>query len=823
MRRISRVTWASIILWLGMFTAVQAAFQHPGLLHTRADLDRMRQMVREGTEPWKGGFEKLRMHRQSQSDWRLRGPFEKVSRGARENLHNAELADDGNAAYQNALMWAIMGDEVHARKAVEILNAWSGTLQEIAGHDKELAAALYGFKYVNAAEIIRYTYDGWSPADVKRFEAVLGDVFYPVIRDFATFANGNWDTACIKTMMAFGVFLDDRAMFDRAVEYFHDGAGNGSLTHYIINEAGQCQESGRDQQHTQLGLAHLAEASEIGWNHGLDLYGAADNRLLKGFEYTAKYNLDQEVPFEPYRDKTGKYHAKAISTQGRNRLRPVYEMVLNHYEKRKGIPAPYTRQAAEKLRPEGAAFQADHPGFGTLLFTLPRADENLMVTLEPRPREGVLLNPGKGWSAGGLPERHPKEVADLLGMGVMRLDWASLEPQEGQFHWDTLDRFLNSWGRLDKVCNIGVMCANTHGRDPNGYVTPKWVFDAGAKKIEIMLNPDQSTTGTPGRKIAPVFDDPVFLGKFANFLRAFANRYDGDPRIAVLDIRSYGNWGEAHMHPFGVPDIAPEKFRQHVQMHLDVFKRTPLCISRNAHLGRFGPLKPVFDWAVLEKHVAPRRDGICGNSDGSETAIGFGIAPGVFELFDNYDGVKRRGWWDGTKDKGGCGFTLEECIENGKPTWVDLGRGGESGLRMVRENRQLIERLTNRIGYHFHLQRASYFRRAKRGGLDLELTWINQGVAPIYIPCAVAVALLDESGKCVVTAWPQECRPYKWMPDQPAVEKLRIEYSGVPTGKYRLALALTRRSGDSVPYIQLGTNLPAVEGWYVLGEVEAEG
>ena len=38
-----------------------------------------------------GGFEKLRAHPQSQADWRVRGPFEKVSRGPRENLHNAEL------------------------------------------------------------------------------------------------------------------------------------------------------------------------------------------------------------------------------------------------------------------------------------------------------------------------------------------------------------------------------------------------------------------------------------------------------------------------------------------------------------------------------------------------------------------------------------------------------------------------------------------------------------------------------------------------------------------------------------------------------------
>ena len=56
------------------------------------------------------------------------------------------------------------------------------------------------------------------------------------------------------------------------------------MTHYIINEEGQCQESGRDQQHTQLGLGCLAEACEVGWRQGVDLYGAADNRLLRGYE-----------------------------------------------------------------------------------------------------------------------------------------------------------------------------------------------------------------------------------------------------------------------------------------------------------------------------------------------------------------------------------------------------------------------------------------------------------------------------------------------------------------------------------------------------------
>lgn len=447
------------------------------------------------------------------------------------------------------------------------------------------------------------------------------------------------------------------------------------------------------------------------------------------------------------------------------------------------------------------------------------SSEPVWITVEPPPTTGLLLNPGKGWSVSGLPEKNPKEVSELAGMGVQRLDWSRLEPKEGQFDWSPLENFLAGWGKAGKVCNIGVMCANTHSRAPEGYVTPKWVFDAGAKKIEMVLDPKRSTAGTAGKKVAPVFDDPVFLAKYANFLRAFAQRYDGDPRIAVLDIRSYGNWGEAHMSPFGVPDIAPEKFRRHVQMHLDAFHKTQLCLSRNSHLGKFGPLKPVFDWAVLERHIAPRRDGICGNSDGRETAIGFNLAPGVFELYDNYPNTKKYGWWDGQKDKSGCGFRLEECIENGKPTWVDLGRGGESGLQMVRENRELIERLSNRIGYHFHLQRIRYPRQITLGDCPLELTWTNQGVAPIYIPCAVGIALLDADGKRLATEWPQACHPRQWLPAQPIREDVHLQFRNIAPGEYRLALALTSKPNDPAPHIRLGTQLPAAGGWYVLGAI----
>ncbi|MCX7008136.1 MAG: alginate lyase family protein [Kiritimatiellaeota bacterium] len=355
--------------WVAVAAEAPAVFVHPGLLHTRADLERMKQKVAQGTEPWKSGFEVLRKDFQSQANWRLRGPFTVVTRDPHGSTRIAEFDQDGNAAYQNALLWCLTGNEAHAKKAAEILNAWSGALTEINGKDKILGASLGGFKYVNAAELLRHTWRGWPPTDAARCEQMLQRVIRPIIADCAPFANGNWDTGCLKTLFAIAVFCNDRTLWQRTMDYYLGGAGNGRLTHYIINPEGQCQESGRDQGHTQLGLAHLAEACEIAWNQGADLYGAADHRLLRGFEYTAKYNLGQEVPFTPGKDTTGKYKAKKISAERRGELRPIYEMVWNHYEQRRHLLAPFTKQAAEKIRPEGPASGADHPGFGTLLFT----------------------------------------------------------------------------------------------------------------------------------------------------------------------------------------------------------------------------------------------------------------------------------------------------------------------------------------------------------------------------------------------------------------------------------------------------------------------
>jgi hypothetical protein len=297
----------------------------------------------------------------------MQGPLDTVGRNPTigQNVYD----NDANAAHQNAIMWYITGEKAYAEKAIEILNAWSSALKAITGRDAVLMAGLGPFKMVLAAEIIRYTNAGWKEEDIRRTERHFREVIYPVLKDFALFANGNWDAAAIKTVMAIAVFCNDSTMFHRALRYYTHGGGNGAIRHYIIDDTGQVQESGRDQGHTQLGIGMLAEACEIAWHQGLDLYGYDDHRLLKGFEYVAKYNLGNKVPFSETLDRTGKYHHTIISARDSGRLRPIFEQVYNHY-KQLGITTPYTQQAAGNIRPEGPGKPgADHPGYGTLYYS----------------------------------------------------------------------------------------------------------------------------------------------------------------------------------------------------------------------------------------------------------------------------------------------------------------------------------------------------------------------------------------------------------------------------------------------------------------------
>ncbi len=335
---------------------------HPGGLFKKSDLERMKYMVEAGIDPWLTSFKDMKADYKSSYDYWVRGnpSMTYVHRGG---TNGGAFELDVNAAYLNALMWAITGDKRHADKAVQIFNTWSNLTNVDPEGTGALNAGLYAWKLVEAAEIIKSTYDGWAPADLQKFKDMLvypgysstgfpeslswdNGTFYWRIWNGDSARHGNQDMIAWRAMLTMGVFLDNRTMYERALRYFtgqphkpgdmpyaavpspagktifsneyydeHNSRGiqgtipdfgyNGTLNNYVW-ENGQNQESSRDQQHAFFGLATAAGIAEVAWNQGYDIWNSLDNRLLKGFEFMSKYNTsyvasfpDQPAPWEP--------------------------------------------------------------------------------------------------------------------------------------------------------------------------------------------------------------------------------------------------------------------------------------------------------------------------------------------------------------------------------------------------------------------------------------------------------------------------------------------------------------------------------------------
>ena len=266
-------------------------------------------------------------------------PFAHVIRGAygAGQKGGAELSASADAVNSHVLQWTITGNEAHARKAIEIFDAWSGTLVDFFENDAMLLAGWTGGDFCNAAEILRATYPAWRGESLAQFKRMLLTVYVPLLRMFYPEANGNWDAAIMFTLLSIGIFCDDRKLMDEVYHHYRVVPVNSGITRYVYPMR-QCEETTRDQGHVQLGLSYLANTCIAAWNQGVDLYAEADNRLALGFEYTASLLLGEKV------------HAYGKIQDTRARFSDMYESVLQHYRFIKHIDLPQTEKAVQRVR-----------------------------------------------------------------------------------------------------------------------------------------------------------------------------------------------------------------------------------------------------------------------------------------------------------------------------------------------------------------------------------------------------------------------------------------------------------------------------------------
>ncbi|MBQ2359962.1 MAG: alginate lyase family protein, partial [Prevotella sp.] len=300
------------------------------------------------------------------------GPYEVIARDG--EYRNTKAGSERDM--QAALNFAREGKN---EDALRIINAYATTLQRLEGHDAPLCA-IQCFDLVRAMTLLKSN-------ETKDWSAMIRRALVPMMNKFeadSPYANGNWGAIVNRLRMACAIFLQDSVMYKTSINYYLHAYDNGSLPRYI-GETGQCQETGRDQAHVQLGLEALAQTCDMAWEHGDDLWGALDNRLMKGFEYTAKYNLGYDVPYTIWQDCTGLYCDWTEPGQmSRGKLWDIYQLPYNHYVNRKGLRMPYTERILKGAKPKVKEYEKLHQ-----VFTYPAPigaplKEDYHVYIQPR-------------------------------------------------------------------------------------------------------------------------------------------------------------------------------------------------------------------------------------------------------------------------------------------------------------------------------------------------------------------------------------------------------------------------------------------------------
>ena len=310
-----------------------SGFVHPGIDVTRSDLEWLKKQVADGVQPWEGYADELKQGLldfvPQPSPRVIRGPYGKPDIGA------SQWSASAKTVYPCAVMWYLTGDEAYARKAIEILEAWAGKLRSFDENDTKLIIGLEGPAFANAAEILRYTYPGWTDENTRTVSALLMEVLFPYIRYYASEANGNWDGALLQAILSFAVFTDNREMFDDAVYHYLHAACNGSLLKYVWPN-GQCQEMTRDMGHAQMGERLFANAARVAYNQGVNLFDAAGQRLALGLEYLEKWNAGEDVDcYGPAAQRERGHFCHGL------------DWVYRYYTSR-GLDLPYLKNAVEK-------------------------------------------------------------------------------------------------------------------------------------------------------------------------------------------------------------------------------------------------------------------------------------------------------------------------------------------------------------------------------------------------------------------------------------------------------------------------------------------
>ena len=339
----------ALLLGILLCTARLYAYEHPGGMHPKQQIDYVKEQVKLRKEPFYSAYLQLlakadsvlSLNEHALADFSVPGYYVKPLEHRKNSL---SIQADGFAAYSCALAWELSGKKAYAEKALYFLNAWGSRNTQYSGFDGPLVMSYSGASMVIAGELMR-PYKKWKKADREKFAIWVQNVYQKAANEIRGRKN-NWaDWGRYGSLLA-DYYLDNTAGIAENVrliksDLFKKIAPDGHMPEEVVRGKNSIW-------YTYFSLAPVTAACWIVYNatgENLFALSSGEQSIKKALDYLFYYNQHPEE-WKWFKDASTGTVANATGFWPANLFEAMYGIYKD--EAYRSYVAPYRPLVYEK-------------------------------------------------------------------------------------------------------------------------------------------------------------------------------------------------------------------------------------------------------------------------------------------------------------------------------------------------------------------------------------------------------------------------------------------------------------------------------------------
>lgn len=339
--------------------------------------------------------------------------------------------------------------------------------------------------------------------------------------------------------------------------------------------------------------------------------------------------------------------------------------------------------------------------------------------------EEAFGNPLMGYAPGAW----KLEISQDIFLLYMDITWAELEPEEGVFDWETIEREnqLDRWRKEGKHLVLRFVC-DIPGDKPHMDI-PKWLYEKTGRD-------GTWYEGAYGKGFAPDYHNELLIRYHSRAVQVMGEHLEKDGLISFIELGSLGHWGEWHVnYGQGIKRMPKEQVRnQYVTPWLEAFPKAFFLMRR--------------PFSIVNTYSMGLYNDVAGKKEDTKEWLKWIQEGGTYnQTMEENAMFPMPDFWKKAPSGGELTSSLpmEELLQTNVKETIELLRlshttflGPNVAEKAYKDG---YAQLLKNMGYRLWISQARWRKNS------LELIWENGGVAPFYGDWKTYLYLENPEGK----------------------------------------------------------------------------